>query len=84
MFFTYILYSEKTLRFYIGSTGNIDDRIKRHNQGRSTYTKTGIPWKLVYTEPFKTKAEAYQREMELKSWKSHERILKLIENSNTK
>jgi len=39
MFITYILYSDKSDRYYVGSTGNLEDRLKRHNTGRSTFTK---------------------------------------------
>ncbi len=76
----YILRSERTNKFYIGSTGNLEDRIIRHNNGRSKATKTGIPWKLVYSEDFLTRSEAQKREMELKSWKSHTRIEAFIQS----
>jgi len=78
MFHVYILQSEATTKYYIGSTGNLSDRLLRHNSGRSKATKQGIPWKLIYTEVFESRSEAYQREMELKSWKSHSRIENLI------
>ena len=78
MFHLYILLSEKTNKFYIGSTGNMEDRLIRHNSGRSKATKAGIPWKLMYMEEFETRNEAIKREMELKSWKSHNRVAQLI------
>ncbi|MBM3186983.1 MAG: GIY-YIG nuclease family protein [Bacteroidetes bacterium] len=31
MFYTYILYSKKLNSFYKGETGNINDRLSRHN-----------------------------------------------------
>ena len=79
MFYIYILQSETTTKFYIGSTSNIEDRLIRHNGGRSKATKTGIPWKLVYTEEFETRSEAIRRELEIKSWKSHNRVAQLVE-----
>ena len=42
-------------------------RLKRHNQGKVRSTKAYIPWKVVYTEEYQTKSEAYQREMFFKS-----------------
>jgi putative endonuclease len=78
MFYTYILFSELTNKYYVGSTGNIADRLERHNMGRSKATQSGIPWRLVYTECFDTRSEAYRREMEIKSWKSHNRISQLV------
>jgi putative endonuclease len=78
MFTVYILYSDNLDQFYVGHTGNLDDRIKRHNQGRSKSTKTGVPWKLMYSEKFDSKSEAYQREMYIKRMKSRTFIEKLI------
>ena len=81
MFYTYILYSEKTDSYYTGSTSNIDDRILRHNSGRSIYTKGGMPWKLVYCKMYDTKSEAYRAEMYIKSQKSRIYIQQLIVES---
>jgi len=78
MFTTYILYSERINSYYIGSTGNINDRIKRHNSGRSTYTKRGIPWKIVYQRNYNTKTEAYQAELHIKSFKNRKYIEEFI------
>ena len=78
MFHLYILLSEKTGKFYIGSTGNLEDRLSRHTTGRSKATFTGRPWKLIWTEEFETRSAAYKREMEIKAWKSHDRIVPLV------
>jgi putative endonuclease len=78
MFKTYILYSISKDRFYIGHTANLEDRIKRHNSGRSKSTKYGIPWEIVYTKEFTSQAEAYQFEMHIKSKKSRNFINRLI------
>jgi putative endonuclease len=45
--FVYILFSEQRGRYYVGQTASIIERLKRHNQGRVSSTKTGIPWKVV-------------------------------------
>jgi putative endonuclease len=78
MFYTYILYSEKLDSYYTGSTSNIEDRILRHNSGRSIYTKRGIPWKLVYFKIYNSKSEAFKAEMYIKSQKSRLYIEQLI------
>jgi len=65
----YILKSEKHGKYYIGHTADIQDRLVRHNSGRSKYTRSGIPWKIIYTENFSTKNEAYRRELQIKSYK---------------
>jgi len=81
MYYVYILQSELTGRYYIGSTGNLEDRLLRHNTGRSKATKSGMPWQLVWQEEFSTRGEAYKRELELKSWKSHVRIASMVSAS---
>ena len=78
MFYVYILYSEKLDIYYVGSTGNLEDRLKRHNSGRSKFTKPGIPWELVYTNEFSIKSEACKFEYYVKSQKSRVYIQKLI------
>ena len=81
MFFTYILYSEKIDRYYVGSTENIELRLERHNAGWGKYTKRGIPWKVVYSEQFEIKNSALKREKEIKSKKSRTYIESLIAGS---
>ena len=78
MFHLYILKSEKTSRYYVGSTADLNDRLRRHNSGYSKATKGGVPWMLVYSEEFQTKSQAYQRELEIKAWKSRVLIEDLI------
>ncbi len=79
LFYVYIIQSQKDDSFYIGSTGDLKDRVARHNAGRSRYTKTKLPWELVYYEEFRTKSEALKRENQIKRRKSKDYITKLIE-----
>ena len=79
-FFTYILYSPFADKYYVGSTGDLNDRLQRHNQGRSKATQYGIPWKLAYQKEFATRAEAYQHERYIKSMKSRRFIEQLIQS----
>jgi len=81
MYYVYILYSEIIDTYYVGSTGNLSDRLSRHNSGRSTYTRRGVPWKIVYTKEFETKSEAYRSEMYIKSQKSRKYIEGLLRES---
>ena len=78
MWYVYIIYSETIDSYYIGYTANIPRRMERHNQGWGRFTRSGIPWKLVYFEPYWTKQEAVQREREIKSKKSRRYIEQLI------
>ena len=64
-------------KFYIGQTNNLDDRLERHNSGRSSYTSHKGPWKLVYQETYQSRAEAMKREKRFKKWR-RELIINLI------
>ena len=76
--YTYIIYSTKIDKYYIGSTEDLNWRLERHNMGWGKYTKRGIPWKMVYFEKYKTKTEALRREKEIKNKKSRNYIEALI------
>jgi putative endonuclease len=78
VWFAYILYSEKIHRYYVGSTGDLELRLERHNTGWGKYTKSGIPWKIVYSEKFDSKPESLKREKEIKRKKSRKYIKGLI------
>ena len=80
MFIVYILYSSHVDQYYVGHTQNIDDRLSRHNSGRSLSTKKGKPWNLVYTETFETRSEAMLREKAIKKMKSRTYLELLIQN----
>ena len=62
----YILESDKTNKFYVGHTDDLERRIGEHNGGESLSTKHGIPWKSIYQENFKTRSEAMKRETQIK------------------
>ena len=62
----YILFSEKSSRYYVGQTSNIENRLKRHNQGNVKSTKYGIPWRLVLQIEVKTRFEAIVLENKIK------------------
>ena len=76
--FTYILFSEKLNKYYVGACTDMDRRLYEHNIGHSKFTSLGIPWKIVYTEEYPTLLEAKQRETKIKSMKSKKYIEELI------
>ena len=69
MAFVYILQSESTERFYVGSTDDLERRLSEHLRGHSQATRGRGPWKLVYKERFESLLEARSRELEIKRWK---------------
>ncbi len=78
MFFTYILYSERLDKYYIGYTADVADRLLKHNRSLKGFSSLGKPWKLVYSESFPSKREAMAREKQLKAWKNRNRLESLI------
>jgi len=72
MYYVYILQSIQTTRFYVGSTKDVQNRLRKHNAGHSLATKAYRPWKLVHTEQFLTRANAMRREHEIKRHKSRD------------
>ena len=82
MYYTYIIQSQKSGKFYIGSCQNIEVRLYRHNAGATFSTKLGRPWKLVYYESFQNNSDALKREREIKLKKSRKYIEYLIASTD--
>ena len=78
MYTVYILRSLRNNRLYTGSTNNIKRRLHENNTGKSKYTKLTKPFRLVYKEIFKTRSEAVQRGMFLKTGKGREFLKKKL------
>ncbi len=77
-FYTYILESEKDGRYYFGQTQDLLKRLAYHNAGRSKYTRSFIPWKIVCFKTCDTRAEAMRIEKKLKNLHSKSRVLDFI------
>ena len=78
MHYLYILYSEKIDQYYVGQTADLDDRIFRHNAGKSLSTRKGVPWKLSISIPFETRSKAMKAEQWVKKMKSRQVIERVI------
>ena len=76
--FTYIIFSEKLNKYYVGACTELDRRLHEHNIGHSKFTSLGIPWILKHKEEFSSLQEAKKREMEIKKMKSRKYIESLI------
>ncbi|AZO93262.1 GIY-YIG nuclease family protein [Halocella sp. SP3-1] len=66
MYYVYIVEcSDGT--YYTGYTNNIEERIKKHNQGKGArYTRGRGPVILQYSESFSSRSRAMKREYEIK------------------
>jgi len=78
MYCTYILFSKKLDRYYVGSTNNLERRLDEHNSGQTKSTKSGKPWELVFNKNFNTKSESIKFEIRIKKMKSKKFIERLI------
>lgn len=67
LFYTYIIRSIKSGYMYTGTTGDLQKRFNQHNEGKSTWTKSRAPWKLIYYEACINEDDAKAREKYLKS-----------------
>ena len=67
MFYTYILYSSKLNKFYVGHTANLKIRLYFHNLGKSKFTSTGLPWELIWFTSKYSRKEAISLERKLKN-----------------
>jgi putative endonuclease len=68
-YYTYILRSLKSGRFYTGYTNNLRKRFNEHNDGKSIYTRSRGPYELIYYEACLSMQDAKARESYLKGGK---------------
>jgi len=67
MITVHLLQSEKDGTYYVGMAKDVTERLNEHNRGKSKYTKSRMPWVLIYTEACSDWSEARKREKYLKS-----------------
>ncbi len=80
MHFVYVLQSEKDGNLYIGCTSDISKRLKEHNRGMVRSTKSRAPFKLLYTEEYPDKYEAFRIERFYKSAKGKREVKEKIKH----
>jgi putative endonuclease len=69
-YWVYILQSETTGRYYVGHTNNLEERLRRHQAGRTAATRGRGPWRLRYRDELPTRQAAAARERAIKARKS--------------
>ncbi len=50
----------------MGSTGNLQSRLMRHNRGSVKFTSKGLPWKLIWEIKCANRPDAFTFEMKIK------------------
>ena len=80
--YVYILESIRDGSYYIGSTRDLNKRIEEHNSGKSKYTSSRTPWKIVYYEELLNISQAQCREAFFKKQRNRKFYQKLIDKFN--
>ena len=77
-YYVYVLESEECFqKYYVGMTKNTQNRLKEHNAGKSKYTKTFRPWKIIHMEFIGDAKEARKIEKYYKSTAGKNKLRKL-------
>ena len=76
MWFVYLLQQTETKEMYIGTTQDLDRRLKEHNTGSAQWTaRDSGKWVVIYFEAYRSKQDADERERMLKHHGSAKRKL---------
>ena len=77
---TYVLYSRRFGKIYVGQTSNLIGRFHHHNAlGKKGYTLRFRPWEVIYVEFHSSRWLAQNRERQLKSAQGRLWIRRMIE-----
>lgn len=68
-YYVYILQSLKIDWIYVGSTSDLRQRFKSHNDGENLSTKNYAPFRLIFYEAYLSKRDALRREEYFKTTK---------------
>ena len=83
-FTVYILFSATLNRYYVGFTGEaLEQRLKKHVTNHGGFTGRAKDWVVAYAEQYVTKQEAFERERQIKGWKSSKMIAALINGNGS-
>ena len=69
MYYVYFLKSLSNNDLYIGSTENVNIRVKLHNSGKVKSTKANKPWELLEYKEYTSRSEAVRFE---RFYKNHQ------------
>ena len=67
MKYVYILQSDNSEHFYVGITGDLRARLRKHNAGEVSHTAKFKPWSIKTYIAFNNEMQAFQFERYLKS-----------------
>ena len=71
MHYLYILKSRNSGKYYIGETNNIENRLQRHRQKKTSFGQRNDDLILIYKKELNSRSEAKKLEYFLRKQKSH-------------
>lgn len=80
-YYVYVLISLKDYKFYVGSTSDLLQRVKKHNSGEVKSTKFRRPLQLLHYEYFVNIEDAKAREVFLKSGFGRQQLRKSLKRT---
>lgn len=80
--YVYVIQSIEENHQYVGMSSDPDSRLKQHNEGKSKYTSSFCPWKIVYTEFAGNIEDARRLEKYYKSAAGRRKIKKILDDGH--
>lgn len=80
-FCTYVLESQKTKKWFIGTTTDLRRETREHEEGLVRATRLQRPAKVIYFEAYRHPADAARRERYLKSTKGQQELRDRLKRS---
>ena len=74
----YILESETSGNYYVGSSEKPEKRLQFHNTVEKGFTSRYRPWRIIFKKEYESKSEALRAERKIKSWKNRKMIERVI------
>ena len=83
MAWVYIL-KDKRGKFYTGSTGDLQERLREHKRGHTFTTRRMLDPRLVLSQEYASLSQARKVERKIKSMKRKDYIEKMVKEGNIK
>jgi putative endonuclease len=81
MYYVYVLRSDLDRKLYIGYTADLRNRMRKHNSGEVTSTKSRRPFELIFYEGYKDMKDAKRREQYFKTAKGKSSLKLMLRDS---